>query len=275
VDGPFSGAIFAMSRDEGKTSTSTSLVALLTDFGGGSIYAGVLKGVIASLAPGVRVVDLTHDVAPQAPDEAGFLLAASYRYFPEGAVFACVVDPGVGTGREIALVEAGGRRFLAPDNGLLAPVLEREPSAVARHVKARGLFLPRVSATFHGRDIFAPVAARLAQGLDPREVGPIVPVESLAGVGAASQGGGGRVVHVDRFGNLVTDIGEAGAARIGALEVGGRRIDRAARTYGEVPAGEPFFYVGSFETVEVAVSGGDAAHALGVERGAPVTVLRR
>jgi len=261
-------------------------IALITDFGTGSVYAGIMRGVIAALAPDVAVVDLTHEIAPQAVEEAGFLLASSYRYFPEGTVFAAVVDPGVGTGREVVLLEASARRFLAPDNGLLGPVIDREPGATARHVRTRRLFLEPLSATFHGRDVFAPVAARLAAGLDPREVGPSVPLGSLArATGSAAPAAASspssppppprpprRVVHVDRFGNLVTDVPGALFSRLAALEVAGRRVECGARTYGEAPAGEPFFYVGSFDTVEVAVAGGDAARAFGAGRGAAVRV---
>jgi S-adenosylmethionine hydrolase len=254
----------------------------LTDFGDGSVYVGAMKGVIAAICPTANVIDITHGVEPQCVEEAAFLLASAYRFFPPATTFACVVDPGVGSAREIALVEAAGRRFLAPDNGLLGGVLARETPTLARHVRERRFFLPEVSSTFHGRDIFAPVAARLAAGeIAPEAVGPAVDPARLVRIAPArperseaeSKGAIGRVVHVDRFGNLVTDVAPpAAGAAPRAVEVGGRRIERFARTYAEAPAGEPFTYIGSFGTVEVALPSRSAAQALGVGRGAPVRV---
>lgn len=237
-----------------------------------------MKGVIASIAPRARVIDLAHGVAPGAIDEGAFFLAATVRHFPEGTVFVAVVDPGVGSAREAVLLDAAGRLFLAPDNGILGGVLERAPGARAWVVRERRHFLSEVSATFHGRDVFAPVAARLAAGrIRPEDTGPEVALGRLA----RAPSGSGKVVSIDRFGNLVTDVeAPRGAAAAGgraeallprAVEVAGRRIERAARTYAEAPEGEPFFYIGSFGTVEVAIRGASAAEALGARRGAAVS----
>jgi S-adenosylmethionine hydrolase len=167
----------------GATRNGPNIVALLTDFGTGSVYVGAMKGVIATISPRTAVLDVTHGVAPQAVDEGAFLLAATCRSFPEGTVFAAVVDPGVGSAREAVLVEAGGRMFVAPDNGLLGRVIERERASGgvrAWYVRERRLFLSEVSNTFHGRDVFAPVAARLASGqIEAGDVGPEAPLESL------------------------------------------------------------------------------------------------
>ncbi|GIW72922.1 MAG: hypothetical protein KatS3mg102_2464 [Planctomycetota bacterium] len=260
-------------------------IALLTDFGPASAYVGAMKGVIARLAPGIPVLDLAHDITPQAVDEASFVLLHTYRYFPDDTVFACVVDPGVGTGRGVLAVAAGGRRFVAPDNGLLADVLAAEPHARVHAVTARELFVEPVSDTFHGRDVFAPVAAWLARGLAVARLGPpCTPLPAPWRVRAAAERAGeaapvagwrrGRVRTVDRFGNLVTDIAvPEGVAALRAARLAGRTIAVRARTFGEAPEdGTPFLYVGSYGTLEIACRGGSAAAALGIGRGAEVAL---
>ena len=248
---------------------SVKVIALLTDFGDGSVYVGAMKGVIASICPGATVIDITHGVEPQCVEEAAFLLAAVDRFFPSGTTFVAVVDPGVGSAREIALVDAGGRRYLAPDNGLLTRVLARGGPSRALYVQRAKHFLPEVSATFHGRDIFAPIAARLASGeIAPEEVGPDAPVARLKRLPPPA----GNVVHVDRFGNLVSDVEPPPGMRPARVEVGRHVVTRRARTYAEAATGEPFAYIGSFGTVEVALPSRSAAVALGVGRGATFQV---
>ncbi len=269
-------------------------IALLTDFGEGSVYAGLMKGVIAGIAPGTPVIDLCHAVEPQAVGEAAFLLERSRRYLPAGTVFAAVVDPGVGTDRSIVCVEAAGQAFLAPDNGLLGPILDAFPDGLrAFRVAERRFFLADVSATFHGRDVFAPVAARLAAGeVGPEALGPAVEPGALsrlrrpAAIPCAPSGvegwtGAGRgvavaaeVAHVDRFGNLVTDFERDRAQRIERVVLpGGREVTELARTYGDVAEGTLLAYFGSFDTLEVGVRGGSAARLLGLGRGAALTVF--
>lgn len=259
------------------------IISLLTDFGTRDAYAGVLHGVIAGIAPHARVIDLTHEIAPQDVVEAAFQLDAAAPYFPRGTIHVCVVDPGVGSSRRILCARTRRATFLAPDNGLLTRVLDRlrleEPSAVdLRAVENRALFLPDVSSTFHGRDVFAPVAARLALGLDVRDVGPPVhdpvllrlePVRALAAGHV-----GGEVVHVDRFGNLVTNLrpGALGAdvrgARVNTLELEGP----VRASYADVREGAPLLITGSTGLLEIAVRGGSAQEHFRARRGDPVEV---
>lgn len=252
------------------------VISLLTDFGTRDVYAGVLHAVIAGIAPGARVVDLTHEVAPQDVAEAAFLLEAAAPYFPAGTVHVCVVDPGVGSSRRILCASTPRATYLAPDNGLLTRVLEREPAARLRAVEDQALFLPEVSRTFHGRDVFAPVAARLAMGLDPGQVGPEVsdPIRLALPADRRLEAGtvAGEVVHVDRFGNLITNLltGPLGpavrAARVGAVDV----LGPVRGTYAERSEGDLLLLTGSTGRLEISVRGGSACERLGVGRGAPV-----
>lgn len=251
-------------------------IALLTDFGAGSVYVGQMKGAIATRAPECTLLDLCHEVEPQAVDEAAFLLASAFPHFPERTVFAAVVDPGVGSAREIAILRAGGRHFVAPDNGLLALVLARL-SGKGRAFHVGREWYDGAAATFHGRDVIGPIAARLAAGEAAEALGRPVAAEALAPYPAPlpryeGARAFGRVVHVDRFGDLVTDIvppeGLPEGREVESMHLGGREIARAARTYADVEPGALFVYRGSFGTLEVALRDGDAARALALRRGA-------
>ncbi|MBI4576001.1 MAG: SAM-dependent chlorinase/fluorinase [Planctomycetes bacterium] len=252
---------------------ASGLVTLTTDFGGQDHYAGVMKGVIAAFNPSARVIDLCHEVAPQDVREAAFLLKASYRYFPGGTVHVVVVDPGVGTRRRVLCVVCAGQRFLAPDNGVLSYVLAEAGAWEAVEVTESRFFLPSVSWTFHGRDVFAPVAARLARGVALRDLGtPVWDPVLLAWPEPRVEADGtrvGEVVHVDRFGNLVTNLpvlpGGYRGVRAGATEVGDSRTSYAAVDEGQVLA-----IIGSSGLLEVSVNGGSAERVLGLGRGAEV-----
>jgi S-adenosylmethionine hydrolase len=260
----------------------SGVVTLTTDFGRGDVYAGVLHGVILGLYPQLRVVDLTHDVRPQAVLEGAFLLESAYRYFPVGTVHLAVVDPGVGTERAIVAVETPDALFVAPDNGLLTVVWENMPSE--ERVAARIVELseprywrPEVSATFHGRDVMAPVAAHLASGVDLAEVGrPRWELVLLPGGRPTRHEDGslqGQVVHVDRFGTCATNI-PAALIPLGPVnvEVGGVVLYGLARTYGERAVGELLALIGSDGRLEIAVREGSAAERLGLESGSLVWV---
>ena len=236
-----------------------------------------MRGVILGLAPTVQIVDLSHEIAPQSISEAAFLLDSAAPYFPWGTIHVSVVDPGVGTERRIVCARTSRATYLAPDNGLLARVLERDPPASLVSVENERYFLPRVSTTFHGRDIFAPVAAHLANGVDPRALGPVIreltplpfprPRETAPGVLL------GEVIHVDRFGNLVTNVGEPFATDVASATVGGRRIDGpVCRAYGDKDLGEPLLIFGSSGFLEISVNSGDASRVFGVRRGDAVSV---
>ena len=258
----------------------SGVITLTTDFGHRDPFVGVMKGRIHARFMDARVVDLTHEILAHWPAEAGFWLARSFAWFPAGTVHVAVVDPGVGTSRDIAIVAAAGHVLLAPDNGLLAPIVLRHPQAhIYRLDLARcaPLRLGRPSATFHGRDIFAPLAAELAAGrCRPEDIGAaidsLVPSwvdEPLTSAGAVS----GVVMTVDHFGNLLTNID----ARLlgGFIEphvYAGHRIFPVRRTYGDVGPGEYLALVNSFDVVEIAQAEGNAASTLGLSRGAPVVV---
>jgi S-adenosylmethionine hydrolase len=259
----------------------SGLITLLTDFGTRDAYAGVMKGVIATINPRARTIDLSHDVAPQDIDEAAWLLRGAYRFFPAGTVHVAVVDPGVGSERRAIAVQAQDWWFVGPDNGVLSAALDLEG---ARTVELRNgaYWLREVSRTFHGRDVFAPVAAHLSAGAPFEALGPAID-DALAV--PASQPAlradsiTAHVVHIDRFGNAVTDLDAAtlrgwAGARTVSIEAGGRRVHGVVATYAEVGRGEPLAVFGSSEHLEVAVREGDAAAALGLRRG-DVVVVRR
>jgi S-adenosylmethionine hydrolase len=263
---------------------SAGPIVLLTDFGTSDVYAGVMKGVILRINPAARIVDLTHGIPPQDVPAGALALLASVDYFPEGSIFVAVVDPGVGTGRRLLCARGGRHLFLAPDNGLLSLVRRREEFSRIVEVADRDWFLPAVSDTFHGRDILAPVAARLSLGMSIDRLGP--PVRSIRSAGIALPQLSrselrGEVLHVDHFGNAVTNLDQAtvgafaGNDLMAARIVAGRRAVRGIRrTYGEVEAGEAVALFGSSGYLEIAVCRGNAARALRLRRGSPVLVRR-
>lgn len=250
------------------------LITLLTDFGTADGYVAEVKGVLLTDAPGAVLVDASHDVAPQDVDGARLALARYWLRYPPGTVHLAVVDPGVGTERAAVAVASEGRLLVGPDNGVLTPALLR---AGARAVR---LSVPaRSAATFHGRDVFAPAAARLALG---------APLDTL---GAPADGcvlrrtpearrladGGieGTVITVDRFGNVVTNLVASGATAApgGVVHVGGAAVP-IRRVYADVGPGEAVALAGSNGLLEVAVRDGSAAAVLGVGRGARVVLYR-
>jgi len=246
----------------------SGVVTLTTDFGLDDPYVGIMKGALLRSAPKATVVDLSHAVPPQDVAAGAFVLWSALRRFADGTVHVSVVDPGVGTSRRLLGVAAASQYWLGPDNGLLGAVLAQDPRAEARELDLEHLSLTRESVTFDGRDAFAPVAGMLSAGrYGFRALGPRVD-------DASSEdpvfGGQHRVVYVDRFGNLVTNV-RADRASAVAVEVGGRSID-VRRTYGDVAPGALLGYVGSFGLLEVAARDASAAAALGVGAGAPVVV---
>lgn len=258
------------------------VIALLTDFGLEDTYVGVMKGVIAGIAPRASVIDLTHAVPPQDVRAAAFALLVSYQDFPAGTVFCCVVDPEVGSGRDALALERGDYAFVFPDNGLLTPVLEG-----ARAVRAVRLDDPRFhhrrsSATFHGRDIFAPAAAHLAAGTDLGQLGSSADPSRLRRLEwprpeAMPAGFRASVIHIDRFGNLITNLpgerlsGPPGGWRFACR---GREVVGLSPTFAAVPLGAPVAYVGSAGLLELALRQGNAATAWKVRRGDPVAASR-
>ena len=263
-----------------------AVITLTTDFGLADEYVGVMKGVIVSIAPAVRIIDLSHGIMPQAVREAAFVLGAAYRYFPKGTLHVAVVDPGVGSDRKIILLRADGHLFIAPDNGLLTFLLAGDRFEAAYEIVNQDLFCKPTSSTFHGRDVMAPVAARLANGLQVEAVGPAIDRAALVRLTPSlsinrRQGTvTGVIIGVDRFGNLLTNIhvddlyaitDRSGPDQL-AVTVRGIACGRVHNFYGEVAAGVPVSLIGSRNYLEIGVNQGNAAKVLAAGPGDGVVV---
>ena len=250
------------------------IVTLTTDFGTQDYYVGAMKGVMLAIAPRLHLVDLSHELPAQDVLAAAFVLRHAARPFPPNTVHLAVVDPGVGSSRRALVVAAYQHLWVGPDNGLFSFALDA-PDCQVRAINNADLMGAQISRTFHGRDVFAPVAAHLAAGVPLDEVGPAVedpvclkalrPQRSADGVE-------GQVIHVDRFGNLVTNIAAEmldGARRVCLGDV---VMEGVAQTYAEVEWGDVLALVGSAGTLEISVNGGAAARQLGAGQGARVRV---
>ncbi len=254
------------------------VITLTTDFGVRDPYVAEMKGVVLGLAPEVRLVDITHEVDSHDVIGAALALEAAIPFFPQGTVHLAVVDPGVGTARRGLVVTTAAAAFVAPDNGLLTPVFARGAWR-AFELSASDLRLSRVSRTFHGRDVFAPAAAHLASGVPPERFGPEandpvrLPWPEVRAVGGAMTG---TVVHVDRFGNLITSIAADAIERLGgaaSIHIAGRHLPLVG-TYADLPLGAVGALIGSSNRLEVAVREGSAAVVLRARRGTRVAVSR-
>lgn len=255
----------------------TPCIALLTDFGTADWYAACMKGVILRLCPRARIVDITHAIPPQDITAGAFVLAAAAPWFPAGTIFACVVDPGVGTSRRMLAAQADGHLFVGPDNGLLSLVFERaQRLAMVRLTNSRYWLAP-VSQTFHGRDVIAPVAAHLACGRPLKHLGiPVRRYTTLSGPPLRRASGRlvGRIVYIDRFGNLITNLPAAlirprPPARIRYH----RRPIRVVSSYGDGRPGELVAITGSLGYVELAIPNASAALRTRATRGERVELL--
>ena len=269
-----------------------TIVALLTDFGMSDSYAGVMKGVILGIAPETVLIDISHDIPPQDIRAGAFVLKSASPYFPLGTIVVAIVDPGVGSERRIIAVRTSRALFIAPDNGVLSWALHGEDVQEIVSVTESRYWLPKVSRTFHGRDIFAPVAAHLANGLPIDRLGrPIQDPIHLPLPRPRLETGGvvhGEVIYIDRFGNLVTDIQlDPGDHRITNLsgcerdvhlnsairvQIREHRINSIRDDYADGEPGEMLALVGSSGHLEVAVCNGNAALLLGGTVGMPVRV---
>lgn len=264
---------------------SSGVITLTTDFGHHDPFVGVMKGRILSRFPQGKLVDLTHEIVVHWPAEAGFWLARSFEYFPAGTVHVAVVDPGVGTSRDIIVVVAHGHVFVAPDNGLLAPIVTGYADAQVIRVTPTRLArigVSRVSATFHGRDIFAPIAAEIAAGRStPESLGEAVSASTLVpswvdDPTVEPSSVTGVVMTIDHFGNLISNIDAHLIERFRLpLVHAGNHAFPLMRTYGDTPPGEYLALVNSFGVVEIARAQQSAAEGLGLSRGAPVVVRGR
>ena len=256
------------------------IITLMTDFETSDHYVGVMKGVILNINPQVQIVDITHAIPPQDIHGAAFLIDSAHRYFPTGSIHVIVVDPGVGSERRAIVCRTETAYFVCPDNGILTHILRREERIHTVSADNSVYFLPQVSNTFHGRDIFAPIAAHLSRGIPIDELGsPVVqPVQlPIPQPQVTDRAIIGQVIWIDSFGNLVTDISHE---ILGSLQernsiviyAGSARIDHINRSYTESAVGEVLAIIGSFNRLEISINQGNAAQTLGLKRGDAITV---
>ncbi len=247
------------------------IITITTDFGTKDAYVGVMKGVILSINPDVQLVDITHEIEPGDILEAAFLLKDAYQYFPKGTVHIAVVDPGVGGSRRPIAIKTDNFFFVGPDNGLFWPIISGEDALVV-HLTNKRYFLPDISDTFHGRDIFAPVAAYISKGVDLLDMG--VPIRDPVKIEIKKptilkEHIIGTIVRVDRFGNLITNISKKDIIRCFGkvedleVELGNRKIKGIRKTYSDVPSGQLLALIGSSGLLEVSVNRGSAYEFFG------------
>jgi S-adenosyl-L-methionine hydrolase (adenosine-forming) len=265
---------------------SSAVIALLTDFGLKDNFVGVMKGVISTIAPGIPIIDITHDIAPQDILAGSLALGTSYQYFPAGTVFACVVDPGVGSKRAPIALHAGAWYFVGPDNGLFQLVLEQQTLHAVVALTNATYHLPTVSATFQGRDIFAPAAAHLALGVALKDLGELIAAADLCRLEIArplqkDDRIEAQILSIDHFGNLITNIPltlipDFFTRSDVHLEIPGRQLTITERRgfFAESSNDqEPFLLVDSSGTIAIAIYNGSAARQLGIKRGEAVTLF--
>lgn len=257
------------------------MITLLTDFGIQDAYTGIMKGVIAGIAHRVNVVDICHSISPQDVFGAAYLLSTSYKYFPRGTIHVAVVDPGVGSNRNVVCAVTKDYLFLAPDNGLLSLVVREERPKTVVRVTNEKYFLPSPSSTFHGRDVFAPVAAHLSLGVRPQQLGAAtkhitmldLPRPSMKKAGQIA----GQVIYIDRFGNLITNITRQhtevkAAGNPMKTVIGKKKIVGLSAAYADVRVGSPLVLWGSAGFLEISVNQGDARKYFQARRGSAATI---
>jgi hypothetical protein len=257
------------------------IITLITDFGWQDEYVGLMKGVMLGIDPAARFIDLTHAIDPQDVAQAAFTVESSWRYFPEGTIHAVIVDPGVGTERAMLCLEFQRQVFLAPDNGVLSLLLDAEPRGNLRRLDNSDYWRCAVSRTFHGRDVLAPVAAHLSRGAKTGALGPAIdPARAVRrnDLKACLQANGevcGRIIHIDRFGNLITNI-DAGALRSRGsswdVAFGSGRIRGVSGTYADAESGAVLALIGSRGYLEIAVNSGSARDFFSARKGDAVRV---
>jgi S-adenosyl-L-methionine hydrolase (adenosine-forming) len=253
------------------------VITLLSDFGLSDYFVGAVKGVMLGLNPDVAFVDISHLIPPQDIFTGAFTLSQAYSCFPQGTVHFAVVDPGVGTSRKALAATAAGHYFVAPDNGILTYIMEANEDFVAYEITADHYFRKPVAATFHGRDVFAPVAAWISRKIELHQFGPVLPspvrlqIPPLKRVREALIQG--TILAIDHFGNLITNLKPEDVSMPFKILAGQREITALRRTYGEGMPGEVIVVLGSAGFLEIAVKGGSAAATLSIKAGAPIGVI--
>ena len=263
-----------------------SVITILSDFGSQDEYVGVMKGVILSTCPSVSIVDITHQIDPQDIVQAAYLIPSFYRFFPEGTVHLIVVDPGVGSERDILAANHDGHYFIAPDNGVLTLLMNREKSDTIVRIRNADYYIKPVSATFHGRDIFAPIGAHIVNGTGLEELGTKTEIENIVHLEdlncRISETGElvGKIISIDRFGNLITNIDSNALTRYRKMHpeirlqicIGSQVIEGLSRTYANADPSSPLALIGSRNHLEIAVNGGSAQQYFKAHKGDPVRV---
>jgi len=257
------------------------MISLLTDFGSSDHYVGTMKGVMAGICPGVQLTDVTHDIPAYAIAEAAFTLAQAWRYFPQGTVHLIVVDPGVGSSRRPIIAEAEGHLFVAPDNGVLTMVFDAVKNCRVREITASAFFRKPVSRTFHGRDIFAPVAAHLARGVAPARFGKRIPDPVRAAFSRPIQKGPkrwtGAILKIDSFGNLITNFDSETWRQLAAkpfrMKIKNHTVSRIAINYTAPASRELFVIEGSSGYLEVSVKQSSARDQTLCDTHTPIDLL--
>lgn len=263
--------------------TPSRTITLMTDFGTSDNYVGVMKGVILSINPQAQIIDITHAIPPQDIHGAAFLIDSAYRYFPTGTIHLIVVDPGVGSERRAIVCQTQTAYFICPDNGILTHIFRNEEPIHTVTVENTAYFLPQISNTFHGRDIFAPVAARLSRGVSINKLGnpatnPVqLPIPKPA---VSNEAIVGHVIWIDSFGNLITNISHKILESLPeqssfVIHAGIAKIDCLNHSYAESAVGELLAIIGSTNQLEISINQGDAAQILGLKRGDAITVYVR
>jgi S-adenosyl-L-methionine hydrolase (adenosine-forming) len=257
------------------------IITLLTDFGLEDTYVASMKGVILDICSDARLVDISHLVPPQDVRAGAFLLLSAYRDFPAGTIHLAVIDPGVGTDRRGLVIRADGYFFVGPDNGLFSLALRETSGWEAFSLERPAYWRAIISKTFHGRDIFAPIAAHLAMGVPAEALGPtcIPQMASWANTVHKNEELGGEIIHIDHFGNAVTNVSRAVLERFvsgsqAAVRIGRLTISAIVETYGDEETGTPIALIGSSNFLEIAITQGNAAKTCGLRRGDPVRIAR-
>ncbi len=249
------------------------IIAFITDFGESDYFVGSMKGVILSINPEIEIVDITHNITPFDILEAGFVLRASCNYFPQKTIFITIVDPEVGSKRRILLAYYKNYYFIAPDNGILSFVIDEEEESTVISITSSHYFLPKVSNTFHGRDIMAPVSAWLAKGINMSSFGEVckdwirLKFPELKKIDEGIYEG--EIIHIDRFGNLITNVPSFILENRKDLkvEIGGRVIDKLRSSYSEGSVGEAILVIGSSDFLEIGTFLQSAEKILKVKKG--------
>ncbi len=255
-----------------------NLIALLTDFGTTDYFVGAMKGTILSINPNTQIIDITHEIAPQDIKSASFTLRACYRNFPPKTIFVAVVDPGVGSKRRAILVETDECFFIAPDNGILNFVFNEGKSLHVFELTNKQFFAENISTTFHGRDIFAPVAAHLSKGVNPEEFGSEITeykrFEEAVPLKISNDESEAEIIHIDRFGNLITNLKREDLPESFALEIGGIKIEKLQNYFAETVQSEVFMIIGSAGFLEIAAFRDSAKSLLKAEVGQRIIVKK-